>query len=391
MKWNRRVTGPPAGRDAPSFSIAPHREGGPLHLALSGGGVRSACFAAGALFALVEHGHLHRIRTISSTSGGSLVNAIAARALSASPTPDRSRNLLNSLAYVPIALSRFELSPYRSHARSVIGAAMVATLLMGVASLFFSVTWRAALPALALAPVVSLLFVLNRDFRGLSVDTINALVASCCGEFGTFYEATECSDSSAIHVFVACDLSNGSEVFFRTGKEMFEVLVADRERVERFHSSLAGVVLHTMRFPGYTAVGRVALGKTRIPVIDGGLVDNNAVTYFLLQSDTVTPSTILAIAATKSGSPLRSLTASGEFSVRDRLEILKKSISVLHQHLAEAPLRTLERDENRKLVRVEPLEDLRLPTSLRRLRRKKAESVFNEGRKAMGQALLKGL
>ncbi|MDX1450020.1 MAG: patatin-like phospholipase family protein, partial [Acidimicrobiia bacterium] len=51
--------------------------GGGLHVALSGGGYRSTLFSIGSLFHLVRGGHLGRLVTLSSVSGGSYTNALA--------------------------------------------------------------------------------------------------------------------------------------------------------------------------------------------------------------------------------------------------------------------------------------------------------------------------
>jgi NTE family protein len=70
-----------AERQEPNPKYRPERQRQGIGLCLSGGGFRAALFHLGALRRLNELGILHRVRTISSVSGGSIVSAHLATSL----------------------------------------------------------------------------------------------------------------------------------------------------------------------------------------------------------------------------------------------------------------------------------------------------------------------
>jgi predicted acylesterase/phospholipase RssA len=77
---------------APEGDLSPEREGrggvvpDSIGVALSGGGVRAALFSLGVLVGLVETGEHRKVSTISSVSGGSIVNAAVAQSCCYSET-----------------------------------------------------------------------------------------------------------------------------------------------------------------------------------------------------------------------------------------------------------------------------------------------------------------
>src|SRR5918992_309760 len=70
-----------AATAAESDQFLPQRRRDGIGLCLSGGGFRATLFHLGALRRLNELGVLHRIRTISSVSGGSLMALVLADAI----------------------------------------------------------------------------------------------------------------------------------------------------------------------------------------------------------------------------------------------------------------------------------------------------------------------
>ena len=95
-----------------------------LAIALSGGGSRSAAFAIGAMDCLLERNLLSRVKVISSSSGGCLVNAAIAKAMWWALANDgseeqRVRYELDRL-FRRLIIKGF--SPYTAAVRSVFGA-----------------------------------------------------------------------------------------------------------------------------------------------------------------------------------------------------------------------------------------------------------------------------
>jgi predicted acylesterase/phospholipase RssA len=115
-----------------------------IGLALSGGGYRAAAFAAGAVLALLDAGLLKNIQTITSSSGGSLINAAVARGRLASLSEGASEveEVRSAIRRVVSKIENQSISPYRLRRTAVYSLVLVTATVVAMirsSDLFFAI------------------------------------------------------------------------------------------------------------------------------------------------------------------------------------------------------------------------------------------------------------
>lgn len=257
-----------------------------IAVCLSGGGLRSACFAAGVLKGIAELDLLQRLVLVTSTSGGSITHAVVA--LTSAQLADnraddqtRKRLIVATLDALCRRLADKGVSPYHPLIRN---SAFFACVMVA-----FALYDDGLREIVAVNPVASgglLLFVLIYviALTYFPEDDISRIASRRLSGFLFGQRSADYSpslddliESPIDHVFVTTDLATFEPVYLSP----HGIGSKDQLTNDYFKSMpLAEVVLDTMRFPGYLPPR--SLRHPRLPLGDGGIVDNHATSCLLL-------------------------------------------------------------------------------------------------------------
>jgi len=391
----------------PSIDLADARIG----VAFSGGGHRAAAFGAGVLTALLDVGLMSQVRVMTSTSGGSLVNAaVACGRISAlangSPESDEVRRQVSGIVRM---IQKTGINPYRFRIAFAIFIIAISLSIVVVVKLHRSalISCLAFIVILAAVGVsfisanvaderivraVRDLFAFPKDKLPEHIPAQSRTEQVASWEpwdmnrgHGPRYFPVEWKDLTLAslaclydrHLFVVTDMATEDTVYasgdglrwFRGGYRVTS------------DATLAEIVTDSMRFPGYLRSRSIPgpLPGTTAQLADGGILDNHALSYFLLSRNRTDIDVVLSVIA--ENSPRR-------FTASHRITQLLAAIGLIHRHLSGLYAeRILESDWSGRLIMIRLPSGLPAPTTLRRLGRDRTWALLEAGREATFTAL----
>lgn len=389
-----------------------------IGVALSGGGNRAAAFA-GAVTALLDAGLMPQVRVLTSTSGGSLVNAAVAcgRLAAVARQTSETDEVRESMARITKMIEEDGISPYGIPVGIFLGAALVIVLI----PLSLTIPGNALVIAACFGIVVFL--ILANVWAWLSAWIANQEIASAVRRLYAFpgdtlpewalarsreevyVEPTRYDESGKrpdpAHIPVI-EISSyqdptlasltrlpGRHLFVITDLGAEDTVHADSDGLRWFRGgqrmtadvTLASVVVDSMRFPGYLkprSTPGLADGTTA-RFADGGVLDNHALSYFLVAANRADLDIVLSVVAEN---------APRESAARHRITQLLAVLGLIHRRLSGLYAeRILESDWDGRFVTIKLPSDLATHTTLRRLGRDRTRVLCEAGRRAAMAAL----
>jgi predicted acylesterase/phospholipase RssA len=395
-----------------------------IGVALSGGGHRAAAFAVGALTALLDAGLMPQVRVMTSTSGGSLVNAavacgrLAASAHGASETDD----VRASIAQVTTMIEDIGIAPYRLPRRIVAIAAVVIAL---TPVIIFGTPKGGALVTFFIALVIvgallnGLTVLSNRYADGMIVGAVQELYAfpddtlprwlpaksrvvmereverydesgrrpDYAVKFARPFVPQEWAYRDPTLASLAC--LEGRHLFVITDLAAEDTVHADGDGLHWFRggqrivadATLATVVVDSMRFPGYLRARSIPgpIDGTTALLADGGVLDNHALSYFLVGANRADLDILLSVVAEN---------VPRQAAASHRIAQLLAALGLIHRRLSGLYAeRILESSWSGRLLSVQLPPDLSAPTTLRPLGRDRTRALIEAGRRATLSAL----
>ena len=404
------AVGGSAGR---SFNVNSNNlEDARIGVALSGGGLRAAAFAIGALTALLDSGLLSQTKVITSTSGGSLVNGavacgrIAGRAYGNSEA-DEVRKRISRIGTM---MEETGISPYRS-LRWVMALAVeyaLFSIFLIVAHPFAYIYYFVGFAVISILTIACYTLSAGRAedkiesaLRGLfsfDSDLPDWCAAKLRTEVVVIQETSFKRDQDRFeyhefkfkdptlaslscleeqHLFVITDMIAENTV--HAGRDGLVWLSGSK--LDAADVTLATAVLDSMRFPGYLRPRPLA-GPTEgmsARFADGGILDNHALSYFMLGANRSDLDIVLSVVAENEPRP-----GKGTF----RITQLLAALGLIHRRLSgQYAERILESDWPGRFIsiRLPPGQSMR--TTLAPLGHHRTQSLIEAGRHATLTAL----
>jgi len=392
-----------------------------IGVALSGGGNRAAAFAVGAVTALLDAGLMPQVRVLTSTSGGSLVNAAVAcgRLTAAARQTSETDEVRESMACITKMIEEDGISPYGFSIQILVAAACAIAL---IPICLFLPGNDGVITAFVLLGFL-ITTTLFTELIGFSAKSADQKIARAVQRLYAFpgdtlpewalarsrvvvqVEATRYDESGKrpdltqipeVHSWSYQDPTlaslaclSGRHLFVITDLAAEDTVYADSDGLRWFRGgqrmtadvTLASVVVDSMRFPGYLRPRSVSgpADGTTARFADGGVLDNHALSYFLVAANRADLDIVLSVVA--ENAPRGSV-------ARHRITQLLAALGLIHRRLSGLYAeRILESDWGGRFVTVKLPSDLATRTTLRRLGRDRTRALCQAGRKATMAAL----
>jgi len=252
-----------------------------IGVALSGGGHRATVFGLGVLLALVDQRLNDRVESISSVSGGSIANGIAAVGpdYGTVATPEFEQHIAGALAAISDrGILQGGAPATRTYLRMLIasGVMTLVALLVAIVAVIGH-WWMIAIVAAVVAIAAGL--VAARLFGSRSLRTERAIDAELLGNRGVSLGDLRKAPSSVHHVMCTTELQTGTSVYFSNRLVYGYGFSGTTSAVD---VPLATAVQASACVPGAFApralpLSNLGLGSTgRVVLVDGGVYDNMA-------------------------------------------------------------------------------------------------------------------
>ena len=252
-----------------------------IGVALSGGGHRATVFGLGALLALVDQRLNERVESISSVSGGSIANGIAAVGpdYGTVASPEFERHIAGALSAISDrGILQGGAPATRTYLRLLIASGVITLVALVVAiAAVIGHWWTIAIVAAVVAVAAG--FAAVRLFSSRSIRTEKAIDAELLGNRDVRLGDLRKTPSSVHHVICTTELQTGTSLYFSNRMVYGYGFSGTTSAVD---VPLATAVQASACVPGAFAPRALPLtglglaGSGRVVLVDGGVYDNMA-------------------------------------------------------------------------------------------------------------------